>query len=111
MSLDRRDEQLRASILERARVDGNLAPGGWVTASHLAIGARDGAGQGVTADHALRLINDLVGWGLLDPKGTTHLAGTEPDLRHYQLKLSEMGWRLWMGQIDPIPGVADRRAR
>jgi len=113
MSLDRRDERLRHSLLEAARHLGNRNPDGWVSGSKLALTARDREGHGVDGDaHAERLLADLLGWGLLAEKDPEPLGGADgaPEPRHRQFKLTAMGWQLLMARIDPIRGVYDRRA-
>ena len=104
-----RDDQLRKSLLDEARRLGNLAAGRWVSAAKLAIAARDREGGAVADEaHAGRLLDDLLGWGLLEAKGDAPLGERSADLRHRLLRLSDLGWKLWSGQIDPMPGVWDR---
>lgn len=113
MSLERRDEHLRHSILTNCRVIGSNQPGRWVSGSKLAIAARDDVGQGCQdMDHAERLVNDLVSWSLLEERSAEdESAGTgKREFRHRAFKLTAKAFRLWNQEIAPIPGVYDRRA-
>jgi len=115
VGLDQRESELRASILLHARIAGNRAADGWVTASKLAIAARDESRHGVDSeDQAARLIDDLIEWGLLAEKARQRVvAGLSAgeDLRYRLLKITDKETLRFMGQLDPIPGIADDRTK
>jgi hypothetical protein len=105
-----RDEKLRHSILSSARIIGASTQGAWVGGQTLADSARDEDGAGVTDDdHAIGLLNWLVGNGLLEEEMSPHLGGEKRSLRHRRFKLTRKGWALWMGDVPPVPGVWDER--
>lgn len=108
--MSRRDEQLRKSMLDLARISGGASAGQWVALSRLAIGARDRDGDAVRDEaHAEALVLWLIEQGLLEEKSAQPTGGDKRDIRHRQVRLTEKGFKLWTGEIDPIPGVADRK--
>jgi hypothetical protein len=112
MQTAERDAQLRASLLTHARLAGGRQADGWATCNQIAIAARDREHAGAADDaHATRLIDELIEYGLLaeKPRQVTNEGPGQADLRHRMVKLTTKGFRLWMGEIDPVPGVADRR--
>lgn len=113
MKSNERDAQLRESMLNHTRLLGSRESDGCTAASKLAIVARDADRVGVDDEaHAARLIDELVEWGLLSEKplqGTTGNS-TRGDLRYRRVRITDLEWKRFTGQIDPIPGVADRRA-
>lgn len=107
--MSKRDEQLRFSLIDNARRLGGSAEGGWVSGSKLAIAARDGDRKGVEDEvDGERLIDDLIQMSLLVEKPRQPFGNGQRELRHRFFKLTDLGWQLWAGQIDPMPGVATR---
>lgn len=112
MSLDRRDEHLRAGILDAARSLGSRTDDGFVSGQKLAIHARDDHQHAADSEeHAARLIEDLIAWGLLVERPREDGEGNGVvELRHRFFKRTVKASRLWNREIAPIPGVYDRRA-
>ena len=101
-----RDEQLRRSLVDLTKQFGD---GGYVAATKLAIAARDFSRRGVDDEaHAERLIEDLVGIGLIEPKPGQPFGLGKRELRHKHYRITDLGWQLWAGRVDPMPGIAGR---
>ncbi len=108
--MNERTEKLRWSILDHARTFGNDNPGKWVTGSKLAITARDHRNEPVADEaHAAELLAWLCGQGLLEEQSASAFGDPSSELRHRRFRLTDLGFKLWAKQIDPIPGVWDRR--
>jgi hypothetical protein len=97
-------------MLTHARLLGSRSGDGWVTGRKLAIAARDDNGRGAADEaHAADLLGWLVAEGLLTEKDAEPDSRGTSDLGYRKFKRTDKAHRLWTGEIDPIPGVADRR--
>lgn len=104
-----RDSQIRRRMLNVARLNFELYAGGGVPFGLIA-GAKDDGGRGVDDEaHALRLIESLCEWGLLEEARSVVSGGAAPTNRGRRFKFTTKGFQLWSREIPPIEGVADDR--
>jgi hypothetical protein len=98
-------------MLRSAKTFGDRADNGWFAATKLAIAARDADRAGAADEtHAGRLIDDLIEAGMLAEKTRQPgVALAASDLRHRLVRITDLGWKWWAGQIDPVPGIDDGR--
>lgn len=108
--MSQRDEKLRHSLLTAARILGSNAQNGMVSSTALVQQARDDQQRPVDDDsHAARLLDDLIAYGLIEEDRPQHLTTAAREFRHRRFRLSKKGFSLWMGDIQPVPGVWDER--
>jgi hypothetical protein len=108
---NRRDEELRYSILEHARLNAQRDAHRWVSVSKLLIAARDRSARPVEDEaHGARLVDELKVWGLLEEREAAMPAGAAPDIRHRFVRYTDLAFDLLYGRVPPVPGVWDRRA-
>ena len=105
-----RNEQIRRRMLNIARLRDEANQGGFVSVRVVAT-ARDDEDRPVDSDtHAQELIDSLIEWGLLEESRDVHSqSGAKREFGHRRVRITGKGWKLWMGEIPPIPGVADSR--
>jgi hypothetical protein len=107
---EQRDAGLRGALLVQAHLMRNRSADGWIPSSRLALAARDEDRLPVDdEEHANALLDDVVGLGLLEEKTPTERGVAGRDLRHRIVRLSVKGGEWYMGNTDPIPGVAHWR--
>lgn len=107
-NFESREAKLRWAMLTLARMRGQ---GNFVGCAVLADAAKDDNGQPCDTDSmATRLIDDLLTWGLLEEERNPHGSdGVKRSIRHRRVKLSDKGYKLYMGDIPPHAGVWDSR--